>query len=142
MADDLPILPFASAAEMEEWLEGNHAGSDGIWLKIGKEGSGIASVTHAEALELALCLGWIDSQKKRGFDERFFLQRFTPRQSGGKWSRINREKAEALIACGAMRPAGLAARLDRRTQLSSSPRHPAWRRRRPLPLGKSPTNWS
>lgn len=107
MADDLPILLFASAAEMEEWLEGNHAGSDGIWLKIGKKGSGIASVTYAEALELALCFGWIDSQK-RGFDERFFLQRFTPRRPGGKWSRINREKAEALIASGAMRPAGLA----------------------------------
>jgi uncharacterized protein YdeI (YjbR/CyaY-like superfamily) len=107
MADDLPILPFASAALMEEWLEGNHAGSDGIWLKIGKKGSGIASVTYAEALELALCFGWIDSQK-RGFDERFFLQRFTPRRPGGKWSRINRQRAEALIASGAMRPAGLA----------------------------------
>jgi uncharacterized protein YdeI (YjbR/CyaY-like superfamily) len=107
MADDLPILPFASAPAMEEWLEGNHAGSDGIWLKIGKKGSGIASVTYAEALELALCFGWIDSQK-RGFDERFFLQRFTPRRPGGKWSQINREKAEALIASGAMRPAGLA----------------------------------
>jgi uncharacterized protein YdeI (YjbR/CyaY-like superfamily) len=107
MADDLPILAFASAAEMEEWLEANHVGSEGIWLKIGKKGSGIASVTYAEALELALCFGWIDSQK-RGFDERFFLQRFTPRRPGGKWSRINREKAEALIAFGAMRPAGLA----------------------------------
>jgi uncharacterized protein YdeI (YjbR/CyaY-like superfamily) len=107
MADDLPILPFASAAEMEEWLEVNHAGSDGIWLRIGKKGSGIASVTYAEALELALCFGWIDSQK-RALDERFFLQRFTPRRPGGKWSRINREKAEALIASGAMRPVGLA----------------------------------
>ena len=107
MADDLPILPFASAGEMEEWLEGNHAGSGGIWLKIAKKGSGIASVTYAEALELALCFGWIDSQK-RGLDEQYFLQRFTPRRPGGKWSRINREKAEALIAAGAMRPAGLA----------------------------------
>lgn len=107
MADDLPILHFASAAEMEEWLEGNHAGCEGIWLKIAKKGSGIAGVTYAEALEPALCFGWIDSQK-RGFDERFFLQRFTPRRPGGRWSRINREKAEALIASGAMRPAGLA----------------------------------
>ena len=107
MADDLPILLFPSAAEMEEWLEGNHAGSDGIWLKIAKKGSGIDSVDYGEALELALCFGWIDSQK-RGFDERFFLQRFTPRRPGGKWSRINREKAEALIASGRMRPAGLA----------------------------------
>jgi uncharacterized protein YdeI (YjbR/CyaY-like superfamily) len=107
MADDLPILTFASAAEMEEWLEGNHAGSNGIWLKIAKKGSGIASVDYSEALELALCFGWIDSQK-RGFDEWFFLQRFTPRRSRGKWSLINREKAKALIASGTMRPAGLA----------------------------------
>jgi uncharacterized protein YdeI (YjbR/CyaY-like superfamily) len=107
MADDLPILSFASAEEMEEWLEGNHSESDGIWLKIAKKGSGIASVSYGEALELALCFGWIDSQK-RGFDERFFLQRFTPRRPRGRWSRINREKAEALIASGAMRPAGLA----------------------------------
>ena len=107
MADELPTLPFASAAELEEWLEANHVGSDGVWLKIAKKGSGIASVTYAEALEVALCFGWIDSQK-RGFDERFFLQRFTPRRPGGKWSQINREKAEALIDAGAMRPAGLA----------------------------------
>lgn len=107
MPDDLPILLFASAAEMEGWLEGNHGGSDGIWLKIAKKGSGVASVDYGEALELALCFGWIDSQK-RGFDERFFLQRFTPRRPRGKWSLINREKAEALIASGAMRSAGLA----------------------------------
>ena len=107
MSDDLPILPFASAAEMEEWLEGNHAGSDGIWLKIAKKGSGVASVTYAEALELALRFGWIDSQK-RGFDETHFLQRFTPRRPRGRWSKINREKAEALIERGRMRPAGRA----------------------------------
>ncbi|MFN8218400.1 MAG: YdeI/OmpD-associated family protein [Solirubrobacterales bacterium] len=107
MADNLPTLPFASAAELEEWLEANHVDSGGIWLKIAKKGSGIASVTYAEALEVALCFGWIDSQK-RGFDEQFFLQRFTPRRPGGKWSQLNREKAEVLIDAGAMRPAGLA----------------------------------
>jgi uncharacterized protein YdeI (YjbR/CyaY-like superfamily) len=107
MADDLPILLFASPGKLEEWLEENHAATDGVWLKIAKKGSGVASVTYAEALELALCFGWIDSQK-RGFDERHFLQRFTPRRPRGKWSRINREKAEALIATEAMRPAGLA----------------------------------
>jgi uncharacterized protein YdeI (YjbR/CyaY-like superfamily) len=107
MAGDLPRISFASAGEMEAWLEANHASSEGIWLKIAKKGSGIASVTYAEALELALCFGWIDSQK-RGFDEVCFLQRFTPRRPGGKWSQINREKAEALITAGAMRPAGLA----------------------------------
>jgi uncharacterized protein YdeI (YjbR/CyaY-like superfamily) len=107
MADDLPILLFASPPELERWLEKNHSGSSGFWLKIAKKGSGLESVSYAEALELALCFGWIDSQK-RGFDERHFLQRFTPRRPRGKWSLINREKAEGLIASGAMRPAGLA----------------------------------
>jgi uncharacterized protein YdeI (YjbR/CyaY-like superfamily) len=107
MADDLPILLFGTPADLEQWLEQNHAGSPGLWLKIAKKGSGVESVNYAQALELALCFGWIDSQK-RGFDERFFLQRFTPRRPRGKWSLINREKAEALIASSAMRPAGLA----------------------------------
>ncbi len=107
MADDLPILLFASPAELEAWLDDNHAAAEGVWLKIAKKGSGVESVTYAEALELALCFGWIDSQK-RGFDEEHFLQRFTPRRPRGKWSRINREKAEGLVANGAMRPTGLA----------------------------------
>jgi uncharacterized protein YdeI (YjbR/CyaY-like superfamily) len=107
MADDLPIVLFASPAELEAWLDQSHADAGGIWLKIAKKGSGVESVTYAEALELALCFGWIDSQK-RGFDERHFLQRFTPRRPRGKWSRINREKVEGLIAAGSMRPAGLA----------------------------------
>ena len=107
MADELPILLFATPPDLEAWLEENHAGDRGLWLKIAKKGSGVESVSYAEALELALCFGWIDSQK-RGFDERHFLQRFTPRRPRGKWSLINREKAEALIAAGAMRPAGLA----------------------------------
>jgi uncharacterized protein YdeI (YjbR/CyaY-like superfamily) len=107
MADDLPILLFASPGELEAWLEENHAAAEGVWLKIAKKGSGVESVTYAEALELALCFGWIDSQK-RGFDEKHFLQRFTPRRPRGKWSRINREKAEGLIDAGAMRAAGLA----------------------------------
>jgi uncharacterized protein YdeI (YjbR/CyaY-like superfamily) len=106
MADDLPILHFASRQELEDWLEANAEG-DGLWLKIAKKDSGIESVNYAEALELALCFGWIDSQK-RGFDEDFFLQRFTPRRPRGKWSRINREKVEGLIAAGAMRPGGMA----------------------------------
>jgi uncharacterized protein YdeI (YjbR/CyaY-like superfamily) len=107
MANDLPTLLFASPAELETWFEDTRAGSEGIWLKIAKKGSGVESVTYAEALELALCFGWIDSQK-RGFDEKHFLQRFTPRRPRGRWSQINREKAEGLIASGAMRPAGLA----------------------------------
>jgi uncharacterized protein YdeI (YjbR/CyaY-like superfamily) len=107
MPDDLPILLFATPAELEAWLEENFEESDGLWLKIAKKGAPEPSVTYAEALELALCFGWIDSQK-RGFDETHFLQRFTPRRPRGRWSRINRDKAEALAAAGAMRPAGLA----------------------------------
>jgi uncharacterized protein YdeI (YjbR/CyaY-like superfamily) len=103
----LTTCEFASPAELEQWLEANHAASDGIWLKIAKKGSGVASVSYAEALTLALCFGWIDSQKK-GFDERFFLQRFTPRRPRGRWSRKNRDEAESLIEAGRMRPAGLA----------------------------------
>ncbi len=106
MADELPVILFASQAEFETWLEENAAG-DGLWLKIAKKGSGVTSIGYAEALESALCFGWIDSQK-RGFDEIYFLQRFTPRRPRGKWSQINRAKAEELIAAGAMRPAGLA----------------------------------
>jgi uncharacterized protein YdeI (YjbR/CyaY-like superfamily) len=105
--DDLPVLLFATPPDLEAWLEENHAEPGGFWLKVAKKDSGETSVTYAEALELALCFGWIDSQK-RGHDEKFFLQRFTPRRPRGRWSKINREKAEALIAAGAMRPVGLA----------------------------------
>ncbi|MFL5898408.1 MAG: YdeI/OmpD-associated family protein [Solirubrobacterales bacterium] len=107
MADELPIHLFADPAELEAWLEENHESCEGVYLKIAKKGARVPSVTYGEALELALCFGWIDSQK-RGFDDRHFLQRFTPRRPRGRWSRINREKAEALIAAGRMRPAGLA----------------------------------
>jgi len=107
MADELPILLFATPAELESWLERNHDSAAGVWLKIAKKGAAEPSVTYAEAVELGLCFGWIDSQK-RGFDERHFLQRFTPRRPRGRWSRINREKAEGLIAAGRIRPAGMA----------------------------------
>jgi uncharacterized protein YdeI (YjbR/CyaY-like superfamily) len=107
MADELPILPFADAAAFEAWLEAEHARTPGVLLQIAKKDSGIATVTYAEALEVALCFGWIDGQK-RAFDERFFLQRFTPRRRDSRWSKVNREKATALIAAGRMRPAGLA----------------------------------
>jgi uncharacterized protein YdeI (YjbR/CyaY-like superfamily) len=107
MADQLPTLLFAGPAELEAWLEENHANSQGLWLKIAKKGAPEPSVTYAEALDLALCFGWIDSQK-RGFDETHFLQRFTPRRPRGRWSRINREKAEVLIEEGRIRPTGLA----------------------------------
>lgn len=97
---------FESAAAWEAWLEAEHERADEVWLKIAKKRSGIDSVTHAEALEVALCFGWIDGQRK-AFDADWFLQRFTPRRKGSKWSRINRDKVEALIAAGRMSPAGL-----------------------------------
>ncbi|MGH2947175.1 MAG: YdeI/OmpD-associated family protein [Solirubrobacteraceae bacterium] len=99
-------MPFASAAEWERWLEDNHAGSEGVWIKMAKKGSGIDSVHYPEVLESALCFGWIDGRREP-LDERYFLQRFTPRRPRSRWSRINREKAERLIADGRMRPDGL-----------------------------------
>jgi uncharacterized protein YdeI (YjbR/CyaY-like superfamily) len=107
VADELPIVLFSSQADFEAWLDKSHGDSPGLWLKIAKKGSGVESVSYAEALEVALCFGWIDSQK-RSFDERHFLQRFTPRRPRGKWSRINRDAAERLIVAGRMHPAGLA----------------------------------
>jgi len=107
MPDELPILLFAGPAELESWLDENHESAEGVWLKIAKKGAPEPSVTYREALEVALCFGWIDSQKQ-GLDETHFLQRFTPRRPRGRWSKINREKAEALIEAGRMRPAGLA----------------------------------
>jgi uncharacterized protein YdeI (YjbR/CyaY-like superfamily) len=106
-SDDAPTVSFASPGEWEEWLAANHASSSGVWIKIAKKEAGIESVRYPEVLESALCFGWIDA-RRRALDERYFLQRFTPRQSRSKWSRINREKAERLIAEGRMRPAGLA----------------------------------
>lgn len=102
--DDLPVLPFADAATWEIWLVAN-ATSKGLWLKIAKKDSGIATVTYDQALDVALCHGWIDGQK-RGFDGDWFLQRFTPRRPKGLWSKINIGKVERLSAEGRMRPAG------------------------------------
>jgi uncharacterized protein YdeI (YjbR/CyaY-like superfamily) len=104
--DGKPILDFASQAEWEAWLEAEHASSDGVWLRFAKKGSGVTSVVYAEALDVALCYGWIDSQVAR-YDERFYLQKFTPRRSRSKWSRINRAKIETLAKAGRMKPAGL-----------------------------------
>jgi uncharacterized protein YdeI (YjbR/CyaY-like superfamily) len=103
---DLPTLTFASQADWETWLEAQHANSRGVWIKMAKKATGIPSVSHAEALERALCYGWIDGQRV-GFDEAYFLQKFTPRRAKSGWSRVNREKALELIAAGRMRPAGL-----------------------------------
>jgi uncharacterized protein YdeI (YjbR/CyaY-like superfamily) len=105
-APDLPVLAFASADEWEAWLAAEHETARGVWMKLAKKGSGVASVTYAEAVEAALRYGWIDGQARR-LDDRFYVQRFTPRTRRSRWSMINREKAEALIAAGRMAPAGL-----------------------------------
>jgi len=101
-----PVLFFASPADLEVWMGVHGEESDGIWLKFAKKDSGIESVFYAEAVEIALSHGWIDGQAKR-FDDHHYLQRFTPRRPRSKWSRINREKVERLIAEGRMRAAGL-----------------------------------
>ena len=101
-----PVLFFATPVELEAWIDEHGEESDGIWLKFAKKDSGIESVFYAEAVEIALSHGWIDGQAKR-FDDHHYLQRFTPRRPRSKWSRINREKAERLIAEGRMGAAGL-----------------------------------
>jgi uncharacterized protein YdeI (YjbR/CyaY-like superfamily) len=103
---DLPIIPFASRDAWEAWLEEHHTTSDGLWLKIAKQGSGLETVSYAQALEVALCYGWIDGQKA-SFDDHYWLQRFTPRRARSKWSKVNRQKATELIEKGEMKPAGL-----------------------------------
>ena len=103
--DDLPVQHFKDQKAWEKWLVAN-AGGKGIWLQIAKKDSGIASVNYAQALEVALCHGWIDGQK-RGHDEQFFLQRFTPRRPRSLWSKINIGHVERLIAVGRMQPSGL-----------------------------------
>ncbi len=107
-AVELPIKAFKKPADWAKWLAANHAKSPGVWVRIAKKGSGIASVTHPEALDVALCYGWIDGQRNAN-DEQTFLQKFTPRGPRSIWSQINREKVAALIASGQMQPAGLAA---------------------------------
>jgi hypothetical protein len=82
---DLPIVPFASRDAWEAWLEGQHATSEGLWLKIAKKGSGIETVTYDQAVEVALCYGWIDGQVRK-FDEDYYLQRFTPRRPRSRWN--------------------------------------------------------
>jgi uncharacterized protein YdeI (YjbR/CyaY-like superfamily) len=105
--DGLPTIFFASDAAWELWLADNHAASEGVWVRIAKKDVDIASVRYPEVLESALCFGWIDARRE-ALDARHFLQRFTPRRSRSRWSKINRQKAEQLIAQDRMRPAGLA----------------------------------
>ena len=103
---DTPV-ECTTAAAWERWLKRHHVDAAGVWLRMAKKDSGIASVNHAEALEVALCYGWIDGQRKAE-DDKHFLQRFTPRTPRSTWSQINRAKALKLIDEGRMQPAGLA----------------------------------
>lgn len=98
---------FATARAFDAWLRKNHASSDGIWLLIAKAGAEKPTVTYPQAVDIALCHGWIDGQKK-ALDDQYWLQRFTPRRARSLWSKTNREKAEALIASGRMQPSGMA----------------------------------
>ena len=104
--DELPVIAFESAEAWEGWLREHHATAPGVWLKMAKAKSGIASVKPAEAVEVALCYGWIDGQS-RSVDETWWRHRYTPRRAKSIWSKINRENAGALIDAGRMQPAGL-----------------------------------
>jgi uncharacterized protein YdeI (YjbR/CyaY-like superfamily) len=102
----LLICEFKTAKAFETWLRKNHEQSSGIWLKIFKKDSGIKTITYAQAVDIALCYGWIDSQKK-SFDERAYMQRFGPRKTKSIWSKINTTHVERLIEEGRMQTAGL-----------------------------------
>ena len=107
-APELPIILFDDQAAWTEWLDEHHADSPGVWVRHAKKGAPYASVSYAEALDVALCYGWIDSQKKT-FDQHSFLQKFGPRGARSIWSKVNREKIQALIDAGRMKPAGIQA---------------------------------
>jgi uncharacterized protein YdeI (YjbR/CyaY-like superfamily) len=104
--DDLPVRRFASRATWEKWLAANHERSPGVWIELAKKDSGLDSVLRADALEVALCYGWIDSQSIT-VDEKRYRQRFTPRRSRSKWSKINCAAVERLHAEGRLAPAGI-----------------------------------
>ena len=126
---ELKTLTFTSSAAFRGWLDKNHASSDGIWLRLFKRDSGRKSITHAEALDQALCYGWIDGQAKPR-DARSWLQKFTRRRAKSRWSRLNTERVERLTKTGQMTRAGLAAvaaaKADGRWQAAyDSPRNAA-----------------
>lgn len=103
--DDSPILPFKTPKAFAAWVAKEKPDSPGVWIKIAKKGSGHASITYEEAIDVALCHGWIDGLK-RSFDAEWFLQRFTPRTPRSPWSQINVDKVARLIAAGEMKPGG------------------------------------
>jgi uncharacterized protein YdeI (YjbR/CyaY-like superfamily) len=101
------VIAFRDAAEFETWLAEHVDHSTGVWLKLAKKGSGIASLTDDEAVDVGLCYGWISGQRK-GFDEAYYLQKYVPRKPRSRWSQVNVRKVEELVAAGRMRPPGLA----------------------------------
>lgn len=105
--DELDILTCEDAAAWEAWLAANYRLHQGVWLKIAKQHTGVASVTNDEAVDVGLCWGWISGHRK-ALDETYFLQRYTPRRPRSNWSAVNVAKVEALIAAGRMQPPGLA----------------------------------
>lgn len=105
--DGVEVIAFEDAPRFEAWLAEHHGRRRGVWLKIAKKDSGLASVTHREALDIALCFGWIDGQR-RSRDATHYLQKFTPRRPRSLWSKVNVAKVEALTAAGRMREPGLA----------------------------------
>ncbi len=107
MIDGLPVILFETEGEWASWLE-NNGDEPGLWVQIAKKASGITSISYEQAVEVALCFGWIDGLKK-AFDSKTWIQRFTARKPNSKWSKINKEKALKLISAGKMRPSGMAA---------------------------------
>lgn len=105
--DGWSLIPFRDAAAFECWLEEHHRDTPGLWLKIAKKASGIPSISYDEAVDVALCFGWIDGQKG-SYDANWFLQRFSARRPRSIWSKINTQKVHALTEASRMRPAGLA----------------------------------
>jgi uncharacterized protein YdeI (YjbR/CyaY-like superfamily) len=125
---DLPIVAFKSQQAWDDWLASQRADSKGLWLKLAKKSSGIVSVSKPEAIDTALCHGWIDGQID-SLDDKYWLVRFTPRRPASKWSERNRTRALQLVELGRMRPAGMKeierARKDGRWEAAYAPQSTA-----------------
>lgn len=106
-SDGWTVLPFQTARAFEAWLDAHHADTPGLWVKFAKKGRGIASISLPEAIEVAMCFGWIDS-KMYGYDDDYYVLRYQPRRPRSNWSARNKDLAERLITDGRMRPSGLA----------------------------------
>lgn len=105
--DGVPVLPFADAAAWEAWLDEHHGEQAGVWLKLAKKHSGMASVSDDEVVDVGLCYGWVSGQR-RALDETHYLQKYVPRRARSLWSRVNVDKVERLLAAGRMRQPGMA----------------------------------